>query len=83
MRSFVKDATTHILQLIACSWTLPVTKYISFLTAELQELVFAATNTSSKENMRSPAFSLLFEMAFAADGKSHPSSELAVPEVES
>lgn len=44
-------------------------------------MVFAATNTSSKENMRSPALSLHFEMAFAADGKSHPSSELAVPKV--
>lgn len=32
-------------------------------------MVFAATNTSNKENKRSPVLSLLFEMVFATDGK--------------
>jgi hypothetical protein len=46
-------------------------------------LVSAASNTSSKKNRRSPAPSPLFEMAFAADGKSYLSSDLAVPKVKS
>lgn len=56
MHSFVKDATTHILELILCSWTLPVTKYILFSYSWASVIGFCSLRHIQQGKYEKPSF---------------------------